>query len=136
LHEDDLNAMSCSIENRTPFLNNALYETVRKVPFRHLIHQGMAKSLLRDAVRDVAPAHILDCSEKVGFNASLSSLLDLSDTVVREFLLDEGPIYEIIRREKVETLLKDKEAAYASSALLFSIINVKLFLDNQATIKP
>ena len=55
LHEDDLNAMYYSIENRSPFLDSELFNICQRIPSCHLIKQGMAKSILRDAVKEFAP---------------------------------------------------------------------------------
>ena len=43
LHEDDLNAMYYSIENRSPFLDRHLFETAFSVPEHFLIKDGMKK---------------------------------------------------------------------------------------------
>src|SRR5713226_634140 len=45
LHEDDLNAMYFSIENRSPFLDRGLFEWCQSIPTRHLIRDGRAKSV-------------------------------------------------------------------------------------------
>lgn len=130
LHEDDHNAMEYSLENRSPFLNRAVFDWCRRIPTRHLIHNGKAKAILRDAVRDVAPAQVLNCREKVGFNAPLSALLDLSAPDVREFLLDDGPVFQYVTRDLVAGLIATPERAYAEGMFLFNFINAKIFLEN------
>ncbi|MFV1852248.1 MAG: asparagine synthase (glutamine-hydrolyzing) [Thalassospira sp.] len=77
LHEDDLNAMYHSIENRSPFLDTALFEVAQSIPTEHLIQNGIAKSVLREAVRGLAPDAIIDNPRKVGFNAPLFDYLDV-----------------------------------------------------------
>ena len=47
LHEDDLNAMYFSIENRSPFLDRKLFELAYSIPERHLVQDGRAKAVLR-----------------------------------------------------------------------------------------
>src|SRR5204863_2394700 len=69
LHEDDLNAMAFSIENRSPFLDRELFEFAGTIPTRHLIRDARAKAVLRDAVRGIVPDRILESRRKVGFNA-------------------------------------------------------------------
>ena len=50
LHEDDMNVMYYSIENRSPFLDKDLYEFGNKIPSKYLIKKdGFSKSVLRDA---------------------------------------------------------------------------------------
>src|SRR5262249_56213211 len=76
LHEDDLNAMYFSIENRSPFLDRDLFELCYMIPNAYLIRDGFNKVVLRDAVRGIAPDCIVNERRKVGFNASILSFLD------------------------------------------------------------
>ena len=105
LHEDDLNAMYFSIENRSPFLDRPLFEFCNTIPTRHLIRDGRAKAVLREAVRGIAPDAVLDNPRKVGFNAPIFSFLDVRDRAVRAELLDDSPIFEHVRRDRIETLI-------------------------------
>ena len=41
LHEDDLNAMYFSIENRSPFLDRGLFDWCQSIPTRHLVRNGL-----------------------------------------------------------------------------------------------
>ena len=60
LHDDDLNAMYYSIENRSPFLDRRLFEACQRIPTRHLVKDGRAKAVLREAVRGLAPDAVVD----------------------------------------------------------------------------
>ena len=53
LFEDDANAMYYSIENRSPFLDSKLFETSLKIPTQYMIKHGRAKSVLRDAMKNI-----------------------------------------------------------------------------------
>jgi asparagine synthase (glutamine-hydrolysing) len=129
LHEDDLNAMYFSIENRSPFLDRSLFEFANSIPTRHLIRNGAAKSVLRDAMRGIVPDRILDNRHKVGFNAPLFSYLDPRDPKVQSYLLDDSPIYEHVRREKIQSLLNKQELPNSESKFLFYFLNSKIFLE-------
>ena len=129
LHEDDLNAMSYSIENRSPFLDRSLFDFAGTIPTRHLIQRGYAKAVLRDAVRDIVPPEIIDHRRKIGFNASINSLLDTSDPAVRDALLAGSPIFEIVKRDRLMPLLDRRELPNSESKFLFYFINAKLFLE-------
>ena len=131
LHEDDLNAMSFSIENRSPFLDRRLFEVAYSIPTRHLIQDARAKAVLRDAMRGIVPNAILDNRRKVGFNAPILDLLDVNDQGVREFLLDYGPVYDLVNKEKIESLLSNEELPNSMSKYLFYFLNVKLFLEEE-----
>jgi asparagine synthase (glutamine-hydrolysing) len=132
LHEDDLNAMYYSIENRSPYLDRGLFETSMRIPTRHLIRRGRAKALLRDAVRGVAPAAVIDNPRKVGFNAPILDLLDVSDSQVRAALLDDSPIFDYVRRGKIERLIARSFLPNSESKFLFYFLNAKLFLEEFA----
>jgi len=129
LHEDDLNAMYYSVENRSPFLDRDLFEFCNTIPTRHLIRDGAAKAILRDAMRGIVPDPILDSRRKVGFNAPILDLLDTSQTEVRAALLDTSPIFDHVRRDKIEALLTQPQLANSASKFLFYFLNAKLFLE-------
>ena len=78
LHEDDLNAMYFSIENRSPFLDRELFEFSLVDPDRAT---SCATAWPRPccATRCAAscPTAILDNRRKVGFNAPILDLLDV-----------------------------------------------------------
>jgi asparagine synthase (glutamine-hydrolysing) len=129
LHEDDLNAMYYSIENRSPYLDRSLVEFCGSIPTRHLVRDGYAKALLRDAVRDLLPPCIVDNRRKIGFNASILSLLDTRSTAVRDELLAESPIFDLVRREAIAPLLDAPELPNSQSKFLFQFLNAKMFLE-------
>jgi asparagine synthase (glutamine-hydrolysing) len=129
LHEDDLNAMYYSIENRSPFLDRVLFEFSTSIPTRHLVRDGRAKAVLREAMRGIVPDLILDNRRKVGFNAPIHSLLDVGDRAVRAELLADSPLFDIVRRGKVEELLGRTNLPNSESKLLFNIVCTKLFLE-------
>lgn len=132
LHEDDLNAMTCSIENRSPFLDRPLYEFMLTVPTQHLIRNGRAKAILRDAVRGIAPEAVIDNPRKVGFNVPIEDFLDTSARDVREYLLDDSPVYDLLDRKGIETVLSQRGLPNSKSKFLFYFINAKMFLEDQS----
>lgn len=133
LHEDDLNAMSVSVENRSPFLDRGLFELAARIPTRHLVRDGRAKAVLRDAVRGIAPDRVLDSRRKVGFNAPIDGLLDRHDPAIRSELLDDSPVYDLVRREKIADLLdRPGELPNSESKLLFNFLGCKFFLEEAA----
>ena len=132
LHEDDLNAMSFSIENRSPFLDRSLFEFCNTIPTKYLVRDGAAKAILRDAMRGIVPDVVLDQRLKVGFNAPILSFLDIHDPAVRAELLRPSPIFEIIRKDKIVELLNRKELPNSESKFLFNFLNAKIFLEEFA----
>lgn len=129
LHEDDLNAMYYSIENRSPFLDRRLFEFCAQIPTRFLIKDGFAKAVLRDAMKGIVPDRILTQHRKVGFNAAISSFLDTRSPEVRDYLLDGGPIFEHVRKNKIEALIDKTTWPNSESKFLFNFLNSKIFLE-------
>jgi asparagine synthase (glutamine-hydrolysing) len=129
LHEDDLNAMYFSIENRTPFLDRNLFENCNRMPTQYLVKDGGAKAVLRDAMRGIVPDVILNERKKIGFNASILSFLDPKDDAVRSYLLDQSSIFDYVKKEPIEALLKKTEMPNSESKFLFYFISAKMFLE-------
>ena len=130
LHEDDLNAMYFSMENRSPFLDSTLFDLAYSIPSQFLIKDGMAKAVLRDAMQGIVPDLILQERRKVGFNAPIMDLLDLNDPDIRSFLLDDSEIYNLVKKSKVEKILKEENIPNSTSKFLFNFLNTKIFLEN------
>lgn len=128
LHEEDANAMYWSIENRSPFLDRRLFEACASIPVRHLIRDGKAKAVLREAMRGIVPDAIIDNRRKVGFNAPIRDLLDARDPHVRAAVLDDGPVFDLVRRNAIESLLDAPELDNAQSMFVFRFLNARLFL--------
>ena len=132
LHEDDLNAMYFSIENRSPFLDRALFEFAASIPNRHLVRNGLAKAPLRDALSGIAPERVIRNPKKVGFNAPIFSLIDPTNPATRERLLGDSPIFDHVRRDRIEGLLNADYLENSASKFLFNFISAKLFLEQFA----
>ena len=133
LCEDDLNSMSHSIENRSPFLDRNLFETTLKFPTKHLVQNGKAKYILRESMRNIVPNSILDNYNKVGFNAPVEDLVDFNSKSTREHLLDNSPVFNIIKREMLEKLISKKSFSNEESKFLFSFLSVKFFLEETSS---
>ncbi len=129
LHEDDINAMHNSIENRSPFLDRNLFETSLQIPTKFLIKDGKAKSVLRESMRGILPDDILESPRKVGFNAPIEDLLDMNDSINREQLLDDSKIFNFVEKSKIEKILDNKKLPNSVSKFLFSFIGAKFFLE-------
>jgi asparagine synthase (glutamine-hydrolysing) len=130
LHEDDLNSMKYSIENRSPFLDRQLFDFTYSIPSKLLIKNGYAKYLLRESVKGILNDQVRLSREKKGFNASINSIVDFDNPVHVNFLMSDGPIFEIVNKRKIAELLKRKEYPNSFKKFLFNFINAKLFLEN------
>ncbi len=129
LHEDDLNSMYFSIENRSPFLDRNLFDVCQKIPTKHLIRDGKAKAILREAVRGIAPDFILDNPRKVGFNVPIESYIDLKNHAVQAQILKDSEIFSIVKKESIKQLIEKTHLPNSQSKFLFYFLNAKIFLE-------
>jgi asparagine synthase (glutamine-hydrolysing) len=136
LAEDDLNSMQYSVENRSPFLDRNLAEFMFTVPTPLLIRDGYAKWLLRAAGAGVVADSVRLDKRKRGFNASIDSLIDRQDPDSRARLLDDGPIFDLVRRDAVERFLDADMTENSFSKFLFSFVSAKLFLEQDSHWNP
>ncbi len=134
LHEDDLNSMCYSIENRSPYLDSELCSFAYSIPTEYLIKNGMAKHILRSSMAGILNDQVRLDPHKKGFNASVESLFDLRDANVREEMISDGPISSIVDQRKLESLLRSQERCIPNSVskFLFNYINAKVFLETSS----
>ena len=132
LHEDDLNSMRYSIENRSPYLDVNLFEFAYSIPNEHLIKNGYGKYVLREAVQGNLNEEVRLDRRKIGFNASINSVVDLDDQLTIDYLLADGPVFDIIEKEKMDKLLKKDYLENSYKKFIFNFMNTKLFLETFA----
>ena len=129
LHEDDANAMYYSIENRSPFLDRNLFEFAASIPDEYLVQKGMAKYILREAMRGIVPDMVLDQKKKIGFNAPLEHLINTKDPLILNELLSDSPIWDILDKKIIAKQLTKNNLTNSMSKFLFSFISTKIFLE-------
>jgi asparagine synthase (glutamine-hydrolysing) len=86
----DKNSMAHSREVRLPFLDRRVAEFALSLPSRFLHRDGFTKAVLRDSVRDIAPAEVLARRDKVGFETPQDAWMNGSEwrTRIADVLLD------------------------------------------------
>ena len=131
LHEEDHNNMFLSMENRAPFLDKALFEYSLSIPFDFLIGDGFAKNILRKSMKGLVPKVILNERKKIGFNASISEMLNFKNKKVKEFLLDDSEIFKFVDKNSISKILRKKTFKNGETQFIFNFINSKLFLKNE-----
>jgi asparagine synthase (glutamine-hydrolysing) len=129
LHEDDLNSMFYSIENRSPFLDSGLFRLAFSTSPEYLIYDGCAKYLLREAMKGIINDKVRLDRQKRGFNASLNSLVDFEESETKDVMLSDSPVFDIIKRERIEDALKQNPLPNSFSKFVFNFINAKIFLE-------
>lgn len=132
LREDDLNSMKSSIENRSPYLDRALCDFAFTIPPEHLINDGYAKAPLRAAAQGILNDQVRLDRHKKGFNAAFRSLFDLENPKTRERILDDGPIFDVVKRDRIEEAMRMDDMPNSFSKFLFSFVSAKLFMEHWA----
>ena len=89
-----------------------------------LVARAAAEGVLNDRVR-------LDRHKK-GFNAAFRSLFDLKNPKTRERILDDGPIFDLVRRDRIEEAMSMEDLPNSFSKFLFSFVSAKLFMEHWA----
>ncbi len=69
--------------------------------------------------------------EKKGFNASINSIFDFSNSAHKEYFLSDSEVFSFFDRDKLSKLLNRESFPNSYKKFLFNFINVKLFLDAQ-----
>ena len=80
-------------------------------------------------MRGIVPDAVLDSRRKVGFNAPIFSFLDVTDEKVREAVLEPSPIYEHVKRDRIEALMGRDDLPNSESKFLFYFLASKMFLE-------
>lgn len=75
LRFEDRNSMAFGIEARVPMLDRPLVELAMSLRPEEKIRDGVLKAVLRDAVKDIVPAAILDRRDKIGFSSPTAEWL-------------------------------------------------------------
>ena len=129
LHDDDLNSMSFSVENRSPFLDSKIYKLASSFPTEQLIQKGKAKYILREAVKNYMPKGLNQNNRKIGFNASISEYINFNDRKIKDQILSNSKIFDIVKKSKIERALKDKNFLKNNTQFLFNFISSKIFIE-------
>lgn len=129
LHEDDLNAMHCSIENRSPYLSRSLFDFCYGIPDQLLIRDGYNKAILRAAMRGIVPDAIIDQRRKYGFNGPTTAFIDVNNAKTRDELLKDSPIFDLLHRQAIVDLFDRGDLMNSDSKFLFYFVNAKIFLE-------
>ena len=130
LHHDDLNSMSYSIENRSPYLDKNLFEFTNSIPSKFLIMNGYQKMILRESAKKILNDKVRLDRKKIGFNASINSVVDFKNTEIKNYFFDKkSKINEYINMNKVIKITENEHIENHLSKFLFSILNTKIFLD-------
>ena len=131
-HEDDLNSMKWSIENRSPYLNRKILKFTMSLPTNLFISDGYNKFLLRASMKNILHDKVRLDRKKMGFNSSINSLINLKSNKLRQFLLKNKRIRDFVNIDKFcDYLKKTRTIDNNESKFIFNVINTATFLENR-----
>ena len=137
LMKQDQMSMAASIESRVPFLDHKLVEFSASLPDTWKLSGLTTKRVLREAMKSVLPASILN-RPKMGFPVPLGAWLRGSwNSVASDVLLDRQSRQRgVIDPAAVEQLLRDHAAGRVDGTdRIWSLLNLELwfrtFIDKQ-----
>ena len=138
----DRNSMSLSIEARNPFLDFRLVEAGLGLDVSDLVHGGMTKWVLREAVRDLLPPEIVDRATKQGFSSDEQLWMHgaLGNDLEAVFSSDTFARRPYFRAQKLLQLLREHRTGVDHSAELWRAYSLerwlRLFIDPEAMTVP
>jgi asparagine synthase (glutamine-hydrolysing) len=130
LHEDDLNSMQYSVENRSPILNHEILEILMSCNYKNFYKRNISKNILRDSVSEFVEPSIVSNTTKVGFNSSLTDICNLNSAAFKSFILEETEVDKYFNKDKILLSLKNININNHHTKILFNYINCKIFLKN------
>ena len=71
----------------------------------------------------------MDNRRKVGFNTSIKELFNTCDPNVRAQVLSEGPIFDLVKGDRIEEFLPKPTLKNSGSNFLFIFVCARLFLE-------
>jgi len=111
LHRVDRMCMAHSIEGRVPYLDNRMVDLAFRLPYPLKTTGGREKGILREAVRGIVPAEVLN-RRKQRFNTAINHFFGPRlDSICRRLFAEENPITALFCREALMALLDFRKAA-------------------------
>jgi asparagine synthase (glutamine-hydrolysing) len=139
LMKQDQMSMAASVESRVPFLDHKLVEFTSSLPERLKLRGGTTKYVLRQSMKGVLPAAILD-RPKMGFPVPIGSWFrGAYSSVLDEYVLSSRAAERgIFNTEFVHALVEQHQRGEANhSERLWSLVNLEMwfrrFIDGDDT---
>lgn len=130
LERGDRMTMAASIESRMPFMDHELAELVARLPDDCRIRGGQDKWLLREGMRRILPAEILD-RPKVGFRVPVN---DWFRTTMRDWVHDhltgtDSRSRDLYDPAELSRILSDHNRGRQNhEKLIWTLVTLELFL--------
>ena len=128
LHEDDINFMSYSVENRSPLLSKEMLLLSLSMDDHKLMANGYQKAFLRDLLKKRCPdmPEVYENRRKQGYNYSILDLMRSNPSLFREVLYAETGLWSLVKKRDLEAEFVDEDCI--DENLLFAIFSLQAFL--------
>jgi asparagine synthase (glutamine-hydrolysing) len=130
LPKSDRMSMAHGLEVRSPFLDVDLAEYALRLPPSYKIRRGRLKVILKEAVRDLLPAEIVD-RPKQGFGVPVSAWFrgDLGAYATQTLTGPSARLRQHLRPEAVASILSAHQSGRQDHGdLLWSLLTLEVFL--------
>jgi asparagine synthase (glutamine-hydrolysing) len=98
--------MAHSVESRVPFLDHRLVEKTLTLQPDKLIRNGLTKTILRDAMKNLLPSEIAERKDKIGFESPNSRWL--KSGAMKEFIEEILYSEQFVKRGYIESTKAQK----------------------------
>jgi asparagine synthase (glutamine-hydrolysing) len=140
LMKQDQMSMAASVESRVPFLDHRLVEFTSGLPERLKLHGSTTKYVLRQNMKTILPAEILE-RPKMGFPVPIGSWFRGAYTsILDEYVLSDRALQRgIFNSDFVRALVNQHQRGLANhSERLWSLVNLEIwfrqFIDREARV--
>ncbi len=131
LYGADNISMYYGLETRCPFLSKDIYSKSFSFPNNFLINEGIGKVILRSSMIHTVEKNILNSTNKIGFFSNLKNFFEINSKQFRKTLFSNNYVNSIIKKNKIEKLLKKKELTNQETHLIFNILNIAIFCNQK-----
>ena len=133
----DLSTMACSLEARSPFLDHIVMEWAAGLPGDLKIRGGTTKYLLKRALGDWLPAHLLE-RPKMGFGVPLASWLRTGLRPLAHDLLTDATARDrgLFDPRTVARLLSEHAGGQDHSNRIWTLMQFELWHRTHLPVRP
>ena len=95
-------------------------------PDTFFFKNGYPKAVLREAMKSIMPKKIIKNLNKVGFYISFLIFLKKEVIEIKKIINNSEILKKIIKKDKIQSLLKKNEIQHSESKFLFSLLNIAI----------
>ena len=130
LHEDDINFMTYSVENRSPLLSKQNLLLSLSLRDSDLMEDGYQKTVLREMLKVISPtmSKVYKNRRKQGYNYGILDIYNHNPDKFLEILHADTPLWDLIRKKELQKQIESIKKK--DEMLLFAIFSIQAFLTN------